>query len=92
MIQKETAFEALKIQIDEDDFFWDSYEAIDKVMREFITGDDNDNDWVSVIINFVGHDYYIFKIWFEEQSTKPDEWSKKQFELINEWFENLNNL
>ena len=92
MRQKETAFEALKIQIDKDDFFWDSYEAIDKVMREFITGDDNDNDWVSVIINFVGHDYYIFKIWFEEQSTKPDEWSKKQFELINEWFENLKNL
>jgi len=91
MRSKQVAFEALKIEVNESNTFWDSYDALNELLPTFITGDEDDNDWINTIINFVGHDYYMFKIWFEEQSTKSDDWSQKQFELITKWNKNLKN-
>ena len=91
-IFKKQAFEALNNEINESNNFWDSYEAIDRTIRNFITGEDDDNEWVSTVINNVGHDYYMFRVWFDEQSNKPEDWSEKQFELITEWNESFKNM
>ena len=88
MKNKEIAFEALKIEVNESNTFWDSYDALDELLPSFITGEADDVDWLNNVINFVGHDYYMFRIWFGEQLIHPNKWTASQLEVI----EKFNNI
>lgn len=90
MTRKQIAFEALKNEVIESNKFWDSFDALDKLLPPFITGEADDTEWLNIVINYVGHDYDMFRNWFGIQLTHSKKWTASQLEVIRKFNNALN--
>jgi hypothetical protein len=80
----EDAMDALKLSL-QTDFEFESVNEIDFWLGEFIRDLPNDESWLNIIINLIGHNDSAIKAWFFIQKSTPQLWTYDSYNLIELW-------